>query len=141
RDPGPGGDRVFAELTNALYRQSPTTISGVAVGIALFALFQWPRQPPRHLVPWLAAHLLALCLRAALAWAYFRRREHIRDPRAWARRFALALGLSGAVWGAAGVLFFSPADVMGNAFLMIYDSGVIVMSLIAVSSYLPAFLG
>jgi signal transduction histidine kinase len=140
----PSQARVFAELTDALYRQSPTTISGVAVGIAIFALFEWTRQPLRHLLPWLAAHLVALCLRAALAWSYFRQRRRqqgVLDPRAWARRFALALGLSGAVWGAAGVLFFSPTDVMGNAFLMIYDSGVIVMSLIAVSSYLPAFLG
>jgi len=142
-DGGDDGDRVFAELTDALYRQSPTTISGVAVGITVFALFEWSRQPREHLLPWLGLHAVALGLRAGLAWSYFRqrRRAGVRRPRAWARRFALALGLSGAVWGVAGVLFFSPTDVMGNAFLMIYDSGVIVMSLIAVSSYLPAFLG
>ncbi len=91
----------------ALYVQTPATLAGNAIGMALMAAIFWSLAPPTKLFGWLAVGATLWLLRLA-HYGRFRRQKGTDGGtlRVWRRSWmALVLG-QGALWGSAVWLFW-----------------------------------
>ena len=91
----------------ALYVQTPATLTGNAIGMALMGLIFWPLAPPVQVLGWLGAVALLWLLRLAHYIRFRRRRGADADTlRRWRGSWkALVLG-QGLMWGIAVWLFW-----------------------------------
>lgn len=99
--------RRDADHIRALYVQTPATLTGNAVGMALMAGIFGPLAPLPHVAAWLAVGVLLWSLRLA---HYLRFRRRPDAPAELLRRWrvswrALVLG-QGALWGTAAWLYW-----------------------------------
>ncbi|MGH6944960.1 MAG: putative bifunctional diguanylate cyclase/phosphodiesterase, partial [Geminicoccaceae bacterium] len=78
-------------------------------------------------------------LRRLTRRAYRRVRPDTPD-RGWARRFTLGAALTGAAWGLAAVLLYSPQSPVAQIFLPFLLAGMVGGSLTALTGYMPAFV-
>lgn len=97
-----------ADRVRSLFEQSPATLAGNAIGIALIAFAFWPLAPRARLAVWL---LIALALWGLRMAHYLRYRSH-RDVDAdtlmtWRRTWRALVLLQGAMWPVAVWLFWS----------------------------------
>jgi len=74
---------------------------------ALLVAALWQQVPQDHLWLWFAALLLTSVLRGLHLWLYLRRHPDDAAMPRWRDGFLLWTALSGAVWGATGILFTS----------------------------------
>jgi two-component system, sensor histidine kinase len=61
------------------------------------------------------------------------------ENQRWADRAALGTGATGALWGAAGVVFFPAGQMEYQVFLIVMLIGMVTAAAFAQASYLPAF--
>ncbi|HYM31899.1 MAG TPA: ATP-binding protein [Candidatus Cybelea sp.] len=138
---GPAAEpaRVEAELIALLFRLSRGTRYIPIVALSLLVALHWQSAPRLLLVVAFAAYLAATAgfdwLRRAYAWA---KPDPIEAP-IWARRFAVCSFLSGTVWGALGYRLAMVDDVALYSFTTIVLVLMVTSSVVARSSYLPAF--
>lgn len=145
RSRGVGGEalgdeaKLRAELIETLYRQKPTVLFVGILNAAVVTFVVWGVTP--H--PWPAVWLIAICT-VALArfgslWWYRRQPASARNGQAWARLFVASAAANGIVWGAAGVLFFTPDVVLYQVFLAFVIGGMCAGAAAGLSTYMPAF--
>ena len=131
--------KLRAELVETLYRQKPTVLFVGILNAAIVTFVVWGVTP--H--PWPAVWLIAICA-VALArlvplWWYRRQPASARNTQAWAGLFAASAAANGIVWGASGVLFFTPDLVLYQVFLAFVIGGMCAGAAAALSTYMPAF--
>ena len=91
----------------ALYVQTPATLTGNAVGIAIMASIYWGLADPVRLVGWLAVVITLWLLRAAHYTRFLRHRDADEATlRAWRPSWKLLVLTQGAMWGLAVWLFW-----------------------------------
>lgn len=91
--------------TRLLYMQALTAVP-VNLFVASIAVWLlWYTVPRSILLGWLAAHLVVQGARWALVLAYRRLKPADAELRPWRTAHVLIAGLTGIVWGMAGVLF------------------------------------
>ncbi|MCC6656670.1 MAG: hybrid sensor histidine kinase/response regulator [Rhodocyclaceae bacterium] len=131
--------QVRLEKVRMMYQQMATSVTGTMVGVALLVGVLWSVQPPALLLAW------AACMGANQAWRLmlflrFRRENIALDSlEGWARRWLIGAAISGAVWAAAGALFFvsdSPLHQM-VLFLSIFAITSVAVPLLA--AHRPSF--
>src|SRR5689334_25034453 len=93
--------RIDHDRIHALYRQvapGTTAIAGATAGLVVIAMWQTVAHP--LLLGWLTVYIANLLVRLTLARAF-----KLENPaaearlRVWARRYTLAMGTSGAIFG------------------------------------------
>lgn len=93
---------------------------------------------------WVAATPLLLQILLTLAAERLGRAYALRaagdDPRAWARKFTILSGISGAIWGGGAILWFVPHAFPAQAYLALAFLGITATEFIARSAYRPAYL-
>ncbi|RVU44639.1 hybrid sensor histidine kinase/response regulator [Rubrivivax rivuli] len=101
---GPGG-RV--DHIRALYVQTPATLTGNLIGMALMASMFWSLAPPGRLFGWLAVGATLWLLRLA-HYVRFRRQQDAdgEQLRLWRRSWMALVLCQGALWGTAVWLFW-----------------------------------
>jgi diguanylate cyclase (GGDEF)-like protein/PAS domain S-box-containing protein len=89
---------------------------------------------------WLLLMVLTLGLRLQ-SWRAFRRApvEAATAP-VWARRFTVGAAATGAVWGLAGLLLYSPQSWRAQVFLPFVMAGMVGGSVTALTGHMPAYL-
>jgi two-component system, cell cycle sensor histidine kinase PleC len=95
------GSRIATEQIRMLYRPvAPLAVN--LVNAAVFVAIFWPRLPRLAVVLWTSGVVAVMAGRWTLRHQFWR---HAGDaPRAgWARAYAVAAGLTGALWGASAV--------------------------------------
>ncbi|CAD5372379.1 Hybrid sensor histidine kinase/response regulator [Rubrivivax sp. A210] len=99
-----GGD---ADQIRALYVQTPATLTGNGVGLALLGAIFWPLAPHAQLLAWLAVGGLLWLLRLA-HYLRFRLRRGAEPAllRRWRRSWEALVLAQGAMWGVAVWLFW-----------------------------------
>jgi two-component system, sensor histidine kinase len=88
-----------ADHLRALYRQTPATLAGNAVGIGMIAMAFWPLDTRSRLSTWLALALALFAVRA-LHYARFRLRRHADAATllAWRQSWRALVLLQGSMW-------------------------------------------
>ncbi len=134
-------ETVRSEEIRALFEHgTPILWANVGVG-AIATLTLWKDAPHAQLVAWLGAIVLMSLMRAAFQARYARERPDATELDAWGRRFVLGSVVAGALWGAAGVLFFARDGTLAQALLTFAIGGMTAAAAGTLSCHLPAFFG
>jgi len=130
---------VRSELVRSLLRQSVTLIVGNCLVIVLLAYLLQGRVADRTLAVWTVATLGLNAFRAALSIYFQRTDTPDADVIARAWIFTVFAGLSGGLWGSAGVLFFTPGQHDVIAILCVVLLGMTGAAVAALSLFPPAY--
>ena len=134
-------ETVRSEEIRALFEHG-TPILWANVGVAaIVTLTLWTDAPRTQLVAWLGAIVLMSLVRAAFQARYARERPDATELEAWGRRFVLGSIVAGALWGAAGALFFAAGSTLTQALLTFAIGGMTAAAAGTLSCHLPAFFG
>jgi two-component system, sensor histidine kinase len=130
--------QVLTEQIRSVYLQSPTTtIGSLIVGAVLVAIMR--DHVPRG---WLIAWALVLCAHQALRvyhYLTYRRATPAEQGDArWGRLYTMAVILAGCIWGSAGALMFVSGSIAYQAILLVFLTGNVVVSMLALSAFAPA---
>lgn len=130
--------RVFNELIDMMYRQLPVSMTGTMVGAVIMIAALWQQLPGHWLVLWFAL------MSANQASRYFIYRWFLagklqKYPIRWrARWWAIGAGISGVLWGATAVFFFTPSSPLHQAILVILVFGSTTASVPLIASHIPS---
>ena len=102
--------RVARSRIDMIYRQLPVSISGTLIGSALLVVVLTGRVDLRLMLAWFALMLANQGWRLSLYLRFRRNGVPEGRSRDWGRTWAIGAGISGLLWGAAGVAFFVPAS-------------------------------
>jgi diguanylate cyclase (GGDEF)-like protein/PAS domain S-box-containing protein len=130
---------VRAELLRLLYGYAPAALVANAVNGALIVFVFWGVVARHLLIVWYVLLLATIVARARL-WSRYRR-EPIAAERAdhWGRLATVGSGVSGMLWGAAGVLFFVPHSPIHATVLAFVLGGMGAGAVASLNAHLPAF--
>jgi diguanylate cyclase (GGDEF)-like protein/PAS domain S-box-containing protein len=132
--------RAEAILLAGLFQRLPI-VAGLNLAVALGTVIVFAgRQSALVLGIWLGLMTVTLALRL-LSWRAFRRApaNAARAP-AWARRFTLGAAATGAVWGLAGVLLYTPQSWLAQVYLPFVMAGMVGGSVTALTGHMPAYI-
>jgi diguanylate cyclase (GGDEF)-like protein/PAS domain S-box-containing protein len=132
--------RADALLLAGLFDRLPIVVA-LNLGVALGTMIVFAgRQSWLILGGWFLLMVLTLGLRL-YSWRAFRRApaDAARAP-VWARRFTLGAAATGAAWGLAGVLLYSPHSWQAQVFLPFIMAGMVGGSVTALTGHMPAYL-
>ncbi len=132
-------DLVLSERVRGLYSKAAVAFFATAINAIIIVLVFWDIIDPVLLLSWLGTVALIIGIRLVIRAQY---RSRPRDPSQsmlWARLFTAGAGLNGIIWGIAGVLFFTSADLPRQMLLIFVLGGMTAGAATSLSSYMPAF--
>lgn len=139
--PGPSHDaEIRAEQIRLLYRQLPTALFASIVIGCLVAFVLWQHVPRALLLGWLFLLVVLTLGRVWLMQRYFQIDPPPDEAPAWGHAFVFAVGLSGALWGAAGMLPFREPSLVHEVFLAFMIAGMAAGAMTTLSSFRGAYL-
>jgi len=133
--------RARADQIAILFAQWGRTTSSMTLGGLILCAVMWNVAPRGELVLWLGAILLNQAWRYVLTRRYRAAAPPPEDRERWGRAWAIGSTIAGALWGAAGVLWFAPGDIGHQALLIVCLFGVIMGGINLTSVYKPTLYG
>src|SRR5688572_23523669 len=130
---------VNAEQISALYSQLPKSTAGMVAGSLVVIGAMWDRVSHTALMVWFAAMLLNQGWRLYLFWRYSRNPPAPEQARRWGGYWAIGAGISGIIWGSAGVFMFVPYAPVYQAFLFIALFAVTTGAVTLIAVHAPSF--
>lgn len=124
-------ERVYSEQVKLLYKALPASILANLIAGLLILRIQWVVVQDTGPILWLFYFESFMVLRAILYFKYSRT-AHIENYRFWGMAFNIAAGITGFLWGAAGIFMFPVGDPLYQMTLIFC---LLAMSAGAVSSH------
>jgi signal transduction histidine kinase/CheY-like chemotaxis protein len=135
----PRNPLVVAEQIRALYSQLPKSTAGmVAAGLVVIGAM-WSQVPHAILLTWFGVIILNQSWRLALYVRYRSNPPAPAEAQHWGRVWTIGAGLSGLIWGSAGVLMFVPGAPDYQAFLIVALFAVTTGALTLIAVHAPSF--
>jgi diguanylate cyclase (GGDEF)-like protein/PAS domain S-box-containing protein len=130
---------VRVELLRLLHGYAPAVLVVNAVTGAFIVCIFWGVVAQHLLIGWYLLLLAPIVVQAWL-WSCYRR-EPTAAGRAddWRRFATIGAGMSGVLWGGAGVLFLVPHSPIHNMVLMLVLGGMGAGAVASLTAHLPAF--
>ncbi len=133
-------EKILGGVISSVYRQVPQSVLGTIVGgVAIAAVF-WPTHEQNWIVIWGIAMLVESLFRLRIARAFRSSAHELLDVPRWARRWVLHSAAAGALWGAAGLMFYTPDAPEQQIALVAVILGVAFGSLTLYASHRPAMI-
>jgi PAS domain S-box-containing protein len=132
--------RIPAEQVRTLFARTATAQATTAVNAVVVAWVFWGLVPRARTLAWLAALCSLAVLRLVMVRAYRRGRAGAAEATTWALRFTAAAALTGACWGAAALVFYSPRSPIHQVFLVFVLGGMTAGAALSNASFAPAFV-
>ncbi len=133
-------EKILVGVISSVYRQVPQSVLGTIVGgVAIAAVF-WPTHEQNWIVIWGIAMLVESLFRLRIARAFRSSAHELFDVQKWARRWVLHSAAAGALWGAAGLMFYTPDAPEQQIALVAVILGVAFGSLTLYASHRPAMV-
>jgi two-component sensor histidine kinase len=132
--------RVQAQLVNQLYRYAGIGIVATMVNAAILVCILWNLVSHRVLLAWLGATVAVAGWRYALIHAHRKAALKELRPEWWGTILTAGLGLSGMLWGLAGVVLFPQNSTAHQAFIAFVLAGMVAGAVGTCSSVLKAFV-
>ena len=132
--------QVHAAETRLLYENA--TIAVVASVLIALPLTYVQRRVTSSVVisAWLGFLLLVAFARLAIARSYWRASPEEQSSPRWRAMFLIGTALAAAAWGAAGIMFYDPAQPTHGVFLMFVLGGVMLGGASLLAARPEAFL-
>jgi signal transduction histidine kinase/ActR/RegA family two-component response regulator len=133
---------VRAELMNQWHRHEPMVVIATLLASLAFLVAMWPNRPHEWLLTWIGIKWAVVVTHVVRV---MRRRPYPAQPGSiarWERELMISTSLTGAIWGAVGVVFFTPDQVLIVLFIGFALFGVsasIVAALSAIWKAYPLF--
>ncbi len=132
---------VRAEHVRTLYRHTTPILVANGCNAAIVIAAFWSYVAHALLLGWGALMLLLMVARGLQGAGYERAQVAGADSAAWGLRFAIASGASGALWGAAGALFFPAGSPLAQLLISFVVGGMCAAAAGTLAVHVPAFLG
>jgi signal transduction histidine kinase/CheY-like chemotaxis protein len=130
---------VNAEQIRALYSQLPKSTAGMVAGGLVVIGAMWNQVSSLALLVWFAAIFLNQSWRLYLLLRYRRNPPAPEDAGRWGGYWAVGAGISGIIWGSAGIFMFVPDAPGYQAFLIIALFAVTTGALTLIAVHAPSF--
>lgn len=129
---------VFRAQIDHLYQQLPRLLAFSLLVMLLLSAMLREAVSAKQIIVWLAAMIIILLLRWALYFRYKKDTDNVR-VKYWAHWYVFFAGISGLVWGSAGVVLFAPDQLELQALILLVLAGMGAASASVLPMYLPAF--
>ncbi|HEX9277147.1 MAG TPA: ATP-binding protein [Casimicrobiaceae bacterium] len=133
--------RARADQIATLFTQWGRTTSSMVLGGLILCAVMWNVAPHDELALWLAAILVNQAWRYELVRRYRAAAPVPAERERWGRWWAAGSTIAGALWGAAGILWFAHGDIGHQALLIVCLFGVIMGGINLTSLYKPTLYG
>jgi len=133
--------RARADQIATLFTQWGRTTSSMALGGLILCAVMWNVAPHDELLLWFVAILINQGWRYELARRYRAAAPEPTKRESWGRAWAIGSTIAGALWGAAGVLWFVHGDIGHQALLIVCLFGVVMGGVNLTSVYKPTLYG
>ncbi len=130
---------VNAEQIRALYSQLPKSTAGMIAGGLVVIGAMWDQVSHPALLAWFAAMLLNQIWRLFLFARYRRNPPAPEEARRWGGYWVIGAGISGIIWGSAGIFMFVPDAPGYQAFLIIALFAVTTGAVTLIAVHAPSF--
>ncbi len=130
---------VRAEQVRLLYRSARIALVTTPIAAVTLSIVSWNRVGPAIAIGWLVFMLGVAAARLVLVQRFQRQAPGDADVADWGRPFVAGAAAAGIGWGAAGLLFFSPASVPWQMFLSLVLAGVAMAAVPVLSPLRTAF--
>lgn len=129
---------VFVEQIHALYKHLLVIlfINFIVGGMIIYGL--WNVVSQQALLIWGSGLLASIILRIVL-YIMYRRTDPLKIGQRQATYFALGSGLTGIIWGAAGVLLFPAGVLEYQLFILFVLVGMGAGAVTSLTAYMPTF--
>jgi signal transduction histidine kinase len=132
-------DAVRVEQIRLLYANA-TLAAGVTVVVAsVLGYLQWKVIQHPIVLAWLAYMITVSLARFALRQCYRYLANDSRNSRKWMGAFLIGAGLSGAGWGAAGIVLYPEANLANQVLLAFVVGGMMVGGASVLAARIEAF--
>jgi len=133
-------ERILAGVIASVHQQVPRSVLGSIVGAAAVLAVYWRAHDRALLAGWFVAMMIESVVRLRMTQSFRRSRIDADNVQSWANRWVLQAAVAGLLWGAAGWLFFLPADPLKQLVLVTVVLGVTFGSLTLYAAYRPALV-
>ncbi len=124
---------ISIEQMHVVYRQTKTAVLGNGVAATLLITILWGVSDHSVIISWLAFVVSVLVARYVL-YAFYKRGKSVdENVEFWVRVYAIFAFLTGAAWGATGVLFFAPDSTLYHVIISMLVLGISTGSVIGYS--------
>jgi signal transduction histidine kinase/CheY-like chemotaxis protein len=131
-------EKILAGVIASVYRQVPQSVLGsIVLSFALVAAF-WNTHNQNVLIAWFIAMLVESLVRLRVARSFAKSSQAVERVHTWASWWVALAASAGVLWGAAGVVFFSPQDPSHQLVLVAVILGVAFGSLTLYATHRPA---
>jgi signal transduction histidine kinase len=131
---------LFEEQTRALYSKGPTALVANLLVSSLLVGALWPSVSHRVAVVWLVTMSIVVTARFGLIWRFRLAGAASEETSSWYRRWLWSSALTGAIWGAGGVLLYPARSPGGQDLLMFVIGGMVAGASSSLGSRLAPFL-
>jgi len=132
--------QIYTEQVRLLYRNAPLGLIATLINSAVLVYILRNVVPHRVLIAWFACILLVSTLRLVQLSRFRRIPAGSPDVGRWGTWFIIGLGLSGIIWGSAGILLYPARSIIHQEFLAFVLGGMAVGAAEAFSVVISAFL-
>jgi signal transduction histidine kinase/CheY-like chemotaxis protein len=132
-------DAVEAEQIRTLLRQSPWISAINPANAAIVGAVLWSPGRRAVIVLWVLGMLGAALLRALMARRFRTAMPRSRELGSWSRRYIVAAGAVGILWGTGSLLLYASGDHAAEMILVFVIAGMTAGAAGTLAVYLPAF--
>jgi len=133
-------ERILAGVLASVHQQVPRSVLGSVVGAAAVLAVYWQAHDRTLLLGWFVAMLVESLVRLRMTRSFRQARIDADNVQSWSTRWVLQAAVAGLLWGAAGWLFFLPADPLKQLVLVTVVLGVAFGSLTLYAAHRPALI-
>ena len=133
-------ERILAGVIASVHQQVPRSVLGSIVGAAAVLAVYWTVHDRALLFGWFIAMVAESAVRLRMTQSFRGSRIDADNVQSWSNRWVLQAAAAGLLWGAAGWLFFLPADPLKQLVLVTVVLGVAFGSLTLYAAYRPALI-
>ncbi len=132
-------DRPDAELIRQLHKHAPIGITATLLNSLILVFIQWRVISHAVLLAWLGTITIVTCVRYGLFYRLHRLLPDQYEPGRFYQQLLLGLGLSGILWGSAGIFLFATDSITHQAFLAFVLGGMVAGAAGTYSTVMRAF--
>jgi signal transduction histidine kinase/CheY-like chemotaxis protein len=132
-------NRLYFEQVNQLYERGPVGIIATLMNSVILCVIQWSVISHSVILSWFSILFLITLIRAVHIYKYRRASSISIRSRTWGTRFIIGIGISGIVWGSAGILLFPGKEIAYQIFPAFVLGGMVAGAASAFSALKMAF--
>ena len=131
--------KIYNEQIRLIYNQGTFLVAGATTCAVVLTLFLWTHAPQTSLFYWLAAVGVSTGVRLWCIYAYLQSDQGTREKPFWGRLYWVGTLISGLVWGAWPLMFYSNFSAEYLFLVSTLFAGMVAVNAVSTSIYLPAF--